>query len=85
MNEHLSIDSGGYLCMNSLCVLIAASLSFSENQVFDYTYIEHVLSLWYMSTQLCITCLHYVVVKESSYDCLRHITLKVTEHLSLIV
>ncbi|KAK2185773.1 hypothetical protein NP493_224g03069 [Ridgeia piscesae] len=24
MNEYLAIDSGGYLCMNILCALIAA-------------------------------------------------------------
>ena len=30
MNVYLAIDSGGYLCTNSLCALIAASLGASQ-------------------------------------------------------
>ena len=30
MNEYLAVDSGGYLCTNSLCALIAASLRASQ-------------------------------------------------------
>ena len=30
MNEYLAVDSGGYLCTNSLCALIAAWLRASQ-------------------------------------------------------
>ena len=33
MNEYLAVDSGGYLCTNSLCALIAAWLRASRNGV----------------------------------------------------
>ena len=33
MNEYLAIDSGGYFCTKSLCILIAAWLGASQREV----------------------------------------------------